>query len=317
MSPLPIRQFGADGPLTTALGQGGAVITLESHSEGVAAIRAALDAGIRYFDTSPGYGNNESQLVFGEGLDGAADDVMVATKVGYFDNPKDFRNPIAIRNQIEDNLRRLRRDHVDLLQIHEANWSAWWRDDGDRERISPNEKYDFAGAPVFDVLQGAKAKGLCRYVGITGNVASEMTRVLKDVDVDALLIAFNYDLIQRAAEVEALPLAAEKKAVGILGAIFRRRYVSVKPEWLEQPPEWMDNEMQERFRLLYEIQKQCGLSLVELSVRFALSQPETSIVLIGTKTPGETLQSVQAGEKGPLPEDLQRSIQALGIRKDR
>jgi aryl-alcohol dehydrogenase-like predicted oxidoreductase len=316
MSLIPIRRFGADGPLTTAIGQGGAVISLGSYSDGVATIRAALDAGIRYFDTSPGYCNNESQTVFGEGLENASDEVMVATKVGYFENPKDFRNPIAIRKQIEDNLRRLRRDHVDLLQIHEANWSVWWRDNGQRESISRNEHYDFAAAPVFDVLQEAKAKGLCRFVGITGNITSEMTRVLRAVDVDALLIAFNYDLILRSAEVEALPLAAVKKAVGILGAIFRRRYVSLHPEWLERPPEWMNGELQKRFRSLYEIQRQCGLSLVELSVRFALSQPDTSIVLIGTKTPDETLQSVRAAEAGLLPEDLQRSIQALGIWKD-
>jgi aryl-alcohol dehydrogenase-like predicted oxidoreductase len=134
-----------------------------------------------------------------------------ATKVGYFEDPADFRRPAAIKRQIEDNPRRLRRDRVDLLQVHEANWSAWWQGGGGRERLSPEQRCDFAGAPVFDALRAAKAEGRCRFIGITGNVASEMTRALRNVAVDALLIAFNYDLVLRTAEAELLPLARENQ----------------------------------------------------------------------------------------------------------
>lgn len=315
---LPLRDFGPDGLRTTGLGQGGAVIDRSSAADGVATVRAALDAGIRYFDTSPGYCDNESQTIFGQGLRGAGDDVVVATKVGYFEDPMDFRRPDAIARQIEDNLQRLGRDRVDLLQVHEANWSAWWKDGGGRTRISAAESYDFAGAPVFEALRRAKERGLCRYIGITGNVASEMSRVLRNVDPDTFLMAYNYDLVLRTAEAEAIPLAVEKKAVVILGAIFYAgRLVAPHPEWLESPPEWMDAELQARFRELYAIQRDSGLSLVELSVRFALAQPDASVVLVGTKTPAETMESVRAAEAGALPADLQRRIEALGLRRER
>jgi aryl-alcohol dehydrogenase-like predicted oxidoreductase len=315
---LPIRKFGASGPETTALGQGGAVISRSSYADGVATIKGALEAGIRYFDTSPGYCDNESQLVFGEGLEGAGEDIMIATKLGYFRDSADFRRPEALRRQIEDDLRRLRRDRVDVLQVHEANWACWWKDGAGRERIGRAEDYDFAGAPVFDVLHEARAKGLCRYIGITGNVAREMTRVLQDVEVDTFLMAYNYDLILRTAEVEAIPLAKEKDAVLILGAIFYAgRLVEIHPEWLETPPDWMNETLRQRFARLYEIQRESGLGMVELCVRFALAQSDASVVLVGTKTPEETAESVRAAEAGPLPADVQKSIETLGLNMER
>ena len=311
---LETRRFVPDGNLTTALGQGGAVINHESNAAGVRTIRAALDAGIRYFDTSPGYCGNESQGVFGEGLAGAGDDVMVATKLGYFDDPADFRRPDALRSQIEDNLRRMGRDSVDVLQVHEANWSAWWIDGGDRKRIGADGDYDFAGAPVFEVLREAKVKGLCRYFGITGNVAPEMSRVLRDVDVDTFLMAYSYDLIGREAETEAFPLVREKNATLILGAIFYAgRLVELHPEWIESPPDWMDDTLRDRFTRLYSIQRETGIPMVDLCVRFTLAQPDASVVLVGTKTPEETLQSVRAAEAGPLPDDVQAAIEELGV----
>ncbi len=310
---LKSRAFGS--AVTTALGQGGAVIDHQSSAEGVRTIRAALDAGIRYFDTSPGYCANESQLVFGKGLSGAGDDVMVATKLGYFEDPADFRRPDALRKQIEDNLRRLGRDRVDVLQVHEANWSAWWSDGAGRERIDQGREYDFAGAPVLDVLREAREKGLCRFIGITGNVAPEMSRVLRDVEVDTFLMAYSYDLIVREAESEAFPLAREKSATLILGAIFYAgRLVEQHPEWLDAPPDWMDETLRDRFARLYEIQEESGIPMVELCVRFALTQPDASVVLIGTKTPEETLQSVRAAEAGPLPMDVQTAIEGIGVR---
>ena len=311
---LPTRVLGATGIETTAIGLGGAVITHESESAGVATVRAALEAGVRYFDTSPGYGAGRSQPVFGQGLGAAAHDVTVATKVGYFDDPADYRRPEAIRAQIEQSLRYLKREHVDVLQVHEANWSAWWVDGGGRSQIDPNAAYDFRGAPVFDALHQARHDGLCRTIGITGNVADQMTHVLRDVDVDTFLIAFNHDLVLRTARRTAIPLAVQKRAAVILGAIFYgARLVAVHPEWIESPPEWMTAAMVPAFKRLYELQRESGLSLVDLSVRFALAQPDVSVVLVGVKNEAELVESLRAAEAGPLPDDLQAEIEAIGL----
>jgi D-threo-aldose 1-dehydrogenase len=310
---LPASHFGVTGKETTRIGLGGAVITHESEDAGIRVVRAAVDAGVKYFDTSPGYGQRRSQPVFGEGLVGAPDDIVVATKIGYFDDPADYRRPDAIRAQIEESLRLLKRDRVDVLQVHEANWRCWWTDGADREQIREDESYDFAGAPVFEALVRAREDGLCDHIGITGNVADQMTRVLRDVDVDTLLVAFNYDLIRRRATRDAIPLARSRDLAVILGAIFHgSRMVAPHPEWLAEPPEWMSASLRDRFARLYQIQRESGLSLVELAVRFSIAQPDTSVVLVGVKNTDELFESLGAAEAGPLPADLHRAIEELG-----
>ena len=286
-----------------------------SREDGVATVRRAVELGIRYFDTSPGYCGNDSQLIMGEGLAGAPDDVMLATKLGYFDTQADYRSEDALKRQVEDNLRRLRRDSVDVLQVHEANWESWWKDGvlTRGQRIADDERYRFADAPVMRVLRWARDQGLCRYIGITGNVARQISRVLAAVDVDTFLVAFNYDLIVRSAEIEAFPLAREKHVALILGAIFYGgRLIRPHDEWLTDPPDWMTPDVQEKFTRLYRIQNDARIPLVEMAVRFALTQADTSVVLVGCATPGEIEQSVEAASAGDLPDDVQRQIVELG-----
>ncbi len=316
MNPLlPVRQFGRSASQTTALGLGGAVLDRSSREDGIATVRRAVDLGIRYFDTSPGYCGNDSQLIMGEGLVDAPDDVMVATKLGYFETEADYRSEDALKRQVEDNLRRLRRNSVDVLQVHEANWESWWKDGvANRGRqIADEMEYRFADAPVMRVLRWARDQGLCRHIGITGNVARQISRVLAAVDVDTFLVAFNYDLITRSAEIEAFPLAREKRVALILGAIFYGgRLVRPRDEWLTDPPDWMAPEIREKFSRLYRIQKEAQIPLVEMAVRFALTQADTSVVLVGCAKPAEIKQSVEAASAGELPNEVYRELVDLG-----
>ena len=320
METLPTRQFGETDDRTTAIGLGGAVLTHLSYAQGVATVRRAYELGVRYFDTSPGYCDNRSQPVMGEGLEGIPSgpggEVMVATKVGYFRNLADFRSEDAIRRQIEDNLRLLRRDRVDVLQVHEANMTCWWEDGAAFPwiRLVEGRDYAFEDAPVLAALRRAKEEGLCRYIGITGNVAHQMSHVLRAVSVDTILVAFSYDLIVRDAEAEAFPLAAEKHVALILGAIYHAgRLVQVREEWLGAPPEWMTPALRERFARLYDIQRACGIPLVQLALRYVLAREGVSTILIGAKTPAEIEEAVKAARAGPLPGDLQAEIDALGM----
>ena len=322
MKTLETRQFGHTADRTTAIGLGGAVLTQQTFEAGVQTVRRAYELGIRYFDTSPGYCQNRSQPVIGEGLAGiptdsaAGNELMVATKVGYFKDPADFRSQDAIRRQIEDNLRLLRRDRVDVLQVHEANMTCWWEEGAPSPwiQIQDERAYDFASAPVLQALRKAKEEGLCRYIGITGNVAHQMSRVLGAVEIDTFLVAFSYDLVVRDAEEEAFPLAEQKKVALILGAIFYGgRLVRVREEWLSEPPEWMTPALTERFARLYRIQRECGIPLPQLALRYVLARDGVSVILIGAKTPAEIEESVAAVQAGPLPGDLQARVDELGI----
>src|SRR5690606_18090166 len=104
---------------------------------------------------------------------------------------------------LRENLRLLRRDRVDLLQMHEADWDNWWTDRPDLakwELFDLQASLDFASAPVIEFLREAKAEGLCRYIGITGNNARHIGRVLQEVDgLDSVLIAYNYQPLNVSA----------------------------------------------------------------------------------------------------------------------
>ena len=313
-STLPVRSFGRRGETVTAIGLGGAVLTKSSYDDGLQAVRRAQELGVTYFDTSPGYCGNLSQPVFGEAVDRLHGHFM-ATKLGYLPEPSDFRSVDALKRQVEDNLRLLRRESVDLLQVHEANWECWWADGvaAKGKRIEASRRYDFQGAPVMEVLDWAKEQGLCRYTAVTGNVAPEIARVLDAVPVDAVLIAYSYDLIIRDAEREVIPIAKRKGIPVILGAVFYAgRLTAVHREWLDTPPEWMDADTRERYAELYAVQEESGIPLARLAVRFALAQPDASVVLIGAKNGYEVEESVQAALEGPLPDSFYSRIRALG-----
>ena len=322
---LPVRKFGSFDETPTVIGLGGAVLNQSSYSQGVATVKRALDLGVTYFDTSPGYCNNLSQPIMGEGLANAGDDIMVATKIGYFKNPADYRSARAIREQIEDNLRLLARKRVDVLQVHEANWAAWWRDDPEGATacatacatadFSMDETYNFTDSPALTSLREAKRNGLCDYLGITGNRAAFMCHLLRNVSVDTFLLAFSYDPIIRNAETEAFNLAGQKNVTLILGAIFYGgRLTAVHPEWLDNPPEWMTPQFRRSFSKLYDIQRDTGISLVKLSVRFVLSKEQPAVILIGASSPSELEESVEAVKDGPLPEQIYNEIDKIGVK---
>ena len=307
------RPYGTTGERATALGLGGAFLTSRSFTDGVATVRRALDLGISYFDTSPMYCRGASQAVLGEALEGRDEGYLLATKLGYFAHASRFHSREALLTQFEENLRLLRRDRVDTLQLHEADYHHWWSADAScRGRIQPERDYDFDNAPALQVLRELKARGRCRFIGITGNTADNMARVFHNIDVDTLLLAFNYDLVRRGAR-RVLPEVGKKGAARIIGAIFQRGLARPQPELLASPPEWMTADLRNRFRRLYDLQRESGLSLAALGVRFLIAQPEIDTIIIGAALPEEIEECVEAAKRGPLPDDLYRQIEELGV----
>jgi L-galactose dehydrogenase len=308
---MEIRDYGTTGAKTTALGLGGAFLTHRSFADGVATVRKALDLGITYFDTSPMYCSGASQAVLGEALDGIDGDFLLATKLGYFTEPSRFHSREALITQFEENLRLLRRDQVDTLQLHEADMHHWWSDDAaSSDRILSERDYSFDDAPALAALRELKASGRCRFIGISGNSADDMSRVLQNTTVDTFLLAFNYDLLRRGAR-QVLPIAGERGITKLIGAIFQRGLSRPQPELLDDPPNWMTADLVEGYRRVYALQKESGLSLAAIGVRYMLAQPEPDTIIIGAASPAEIEECVQAAEQGPLPEDLYREIEVL------
>ncbi|MGY8825494.1 MAG: aldo/keto reductase [Candidatus Latescibacterota bacterium] len=309
---MQTRSYGPNGPSVSPIGLGGAFLTDRSFADGVATVHRALDLGISYFDTSPMYCQGASQAVLGEALAGK-DDVLIATKLGYFADPTRFQSRIALLTQFEENLRLLRRKSVGTLQAHEADQHCWWSDDTSHTgRLDPSRDYDFDNAPVLQVFRELKEQDRCRFYGISGNTADHMGRVLDHTTLDTFLLAFNYDLLRRGARA-VLPRAEKRGIVRLVGAIFQRGLSHPQPELLDHPPAWMTDELQANYRQLYALQRESGMTLATLGVRYMVAQPETDVIIIGAGTPDEIEECVRAAEAGPLPTDLYQQIEALGL----
>lgn len=310
---MDTRPYGTTGETVSILGLGGAYLTASSFADGVATARRALDLGVTYFDTSPMYCRGASQAVLGEALDGVSQPHLLATKLGYFANPGRFHDPVALTTQFEENLRLLRRDYVDALQLHEADHHHWWSQDERRTgRLHEDVEYDFASASALTTLQGLKSAGRCRFAGISGNTAPNMRRVLEAVDVDTLLLAFNYDLIRRGAR-DVLPIADQKGMVKMVGAILARSLSTPSADLFTSPPSWMTPDLNDRYRKVYDLEQQSDMSLATMGIRFMVAQPVMDVIIIGAKTPSEIEECVHAAEAGPLPEDLAKELEAIGL----
>ena len=339
MGQLETRQYGKTGERATVLGLGGGSLNKYSHDDGVATVRHALELGVTYFDTSvlyghglTGYGTGASQVILGEALEGRPESYMLATKVGHFSAPARYRSADAIRTQIDESLRLLRRDSVDVLQIHEADWHWWWTDKPPQDMGSPLDRgYDYAGSPVMEVLREARAGGLCRSIGITANSSDTLGQVLSRVDVDACLCAYDYSVFRRGVRRDLLPLARDGGTAVILGGIFQGyqgsvfsphpvtptpvwSLLTIDQKWLASNAAWMSADLRAGAETLYSLQRESGMSMLELVMRYMLGDRGISTLLIGAASPSEIEQSVRAAEKGPLPADLHQAIEVLGDR---
>lgn len=313
MGDLPTTNVGSTNLVTTTFGLGCGPIAKHSFAAGVATVHRALELGVRYFDTSPIYGKGVSQAILGEALRDRDEEFLLATKLGHYTTPSHFRSVDAIRAQLDENLRLLRRDRVDVLQIHEADWHRWWSDDDiDDYLLQSGFDYNFSDAPIMHVLAEAKEQGRCDAIGITGNTAAGTAHALQHVEVDTYLLASNYSPIAREARKQSLPLAREKGVAMILGGVLDIGQLMERNEdWLVSPPEWMTPKIKDCLTRLYQLQSDTGLSLPALALRFLMADPAVTIVLIGAKTPNELEQNVEAASAGPLPADIHQAIEDL------
>ena len=321
MSRLEQRPFGRTGERVTAISLGGCGLPRVSFADGVATVHRALELGINYFDTAPLYSRGVAQAILGVALEGRPEPHLVSTKVGHLAQRSRFRSPDALHTQLEENLRVLRRGCVDVLLIHEADHHYWWSDEpSDDLFVDLETEPDVANAPVMQVLREAQAAGRCRHVGISGNSPDHLAHVLRaagDAEVDVCLSALGYGLIDRGIRRQLLPAAGKRGTAIALGGVFRRgRLVTIRPEWLQTPPIWpseMTPEEQQRVARLVDLQRECQLSLVTLTLRYLVADRSIATILVGAATPAEIEESVAAVQAGPLPPDLHQAVEALGL----
>lgn len=262
-------------------------------------VKRAVERGINYIDTAPGYGNSEE--VLGQSLEGITQPLVLSTKLGGRPTPFLPQDKNCLMASVKESLRLLKRDHVDILMIHEPDRPGqydWWTD-----------WQDLRG-PVLEVLDDLKRQGVIRFTGLGGTSAYEMAHLVKTGKFDVLLTAFNYSLLWREAEIDVLPAARAQKMGIIVGSPLQQGALARKYEETVNDPRvyWLSKPRREQFQALYRLVDECGLSLPELGIRFVLSNPDVHSVLMGARSAAEVDQNVAAAEKGALPAELLKRL---------
>jgi uncharacterized protein len=194
---IPLRPFGRHADQSVSiLGLGGYHLgSIDSVREAIRVAHAAIDAGITFFDNAWEYHEHDSEVRMGRAIAGRRDRVFLMTKV--CTHGRDAK--VAMR-QLEDSLRRLKTDRLDLWQVHEC---AYYSD----------PDLHFARGGVIEALDRAKRQGKVRFVGFTGH---------KDPEIHLRMLAHGY------------PFDACQLPLNVFDASFRSFEQQVLPELLRQ-----------------------------------------------------------------------------------
>jgi aryl-alcohol dehydrogenase-like predicted oxidoreductase len=211
---IPTRPFGRTGERVSLLGMGGWHVGLpQTDRAAVRLIHAAIDAGITFLDNAWDYNDGLSETRMGQAIADRRDRVFLMTKV--CTHGRDGK--VAMR-QLEDSLRRLRTDHLDLWQIHEVVFD------------DEPEKH-FAKGGTVEALERARKEGKVRYLGFTGHKspALHLSMLSRGFAWDACQLPLNcFDATFRSFEREVLPVldAQGIAAIGMKSLGGDARFVS-------------------------------------------------------------------------------------------
>lgn len=259
---------------------------LPDESRGVKRLRQALEAGIDLIDTAPGYGRAEE--LAGHALSQLPDPerVRVATKVSL--PPPNVTDPAQeIRRSLDQSRRRLRRDRLDLVQIHNPSAA------------------DLTRSELLDPLLEARDRGWIEHLGASIYGTEAALAAIRAPELDAVQVAYN--LLDRRMEREVFPLAAREGTAVLVRSALLKGVLTDRYRYL---PEGL-GALRRAAEAAWDWAEAIGEDLPRAAVRFCLSRPEVSSVLIGPRPgPGldEFLRAVELASAPPLaPEEVARA----------
>lgn len=297
------RILGRTGLEVSELALGGLYVSCHggAYEQAESTIRRALQLGVNYIDTAPGYGDSEE--VLGKAFSALEPEtekpVILSTKLGGRPQPFEPQNPDQLRQSVDESLRLLGREQIDILMIHEPDRPGqydWW---SDKKNID---------GPVLDVIDELKREGKIKYSGLGGTTVYEMIRLIQTGKFDVVLTAFNYSLLWREAERYLIPEAKAQNMGIVVGSPLQQGALAKRnDEEVKSGAPWLSPPRRAQFKALYELCDEIQMPLPELAIRFVISNPDVSTVLMGARSPEEVESNVASVAKGALsPEILQR-----------
>lgn len=294
--------------------------------DAIASIHAALDCGMDLIDTAPAYGMGLAEELVGKALQGRRAKAIVASKCGlvwnqtkgthFFDTDSDsicdggsirvyrYLGPDSIRQEVEESLRRLQTDYIDLYQTH-------WQDS-----TTPI-------AETMGALMKLKAEGKIRAIGCSNATPTQMAeyRAAGVLDVDQEL----YNMLDRQAEGGNLPDCAQNKtaflsysslAQGLLTGKITPERTFAKGDLRNGNPRFSQENRQRIAVMLAKIQPvadQYKLTLGQLATVWTFSQPGCTHTLVGARSPEQVRENAAVGAVLLSESDNARIREAIAI----
>lgn len=260
--------------------------------QSIKAIRSAVEAGVSLIDTAPAYGDGQAEEVVGKAIEGIRDKVVIATKCGnHRDGPKYIRDlsPARIRKEIDDSLRRLNVEQIDLYQIH-------WPD--------PNTPLEESVEELLKI----KRQGKFKYLAVC-NFGVELMEQISEI-TDIISLQPQYSLLQRDIEAKILPYLIDNKlgslSYGTLGGGILSGKYKERPEFDEEKENrsrfypffkkenWAQT--QKLISLLEEIAAAHNQSPAQIAINWAINRPGITSALVGAKNERQARENAAAAD---------------------
>jgi D-threo-aldose 1-dehydrogenase len=283
------------------------------------AVSAAFRAGVRLFDTAPHYGLGLSERRLGRALaPRRRADYVVSTKVGRvlvpdpaaaarrddegFDVPAAHRrvwdfSASGVRRSLAASLERLGLERVDLVMLHD-----------------PDHHWRQAVEEAYPVLHELRASGAIGAIGAGMNQWEMLADLVRHTEVDVVLIAGRYSLLDQSALDALLPLCASRKVSVLVGGAFNSGVLATPQprrdatyDYVAGPPELI-----ERARRIAAVCARHGVTLPQAALAFPAGHPAVASVVVGMRSPAEVGENLALAAR-PVPARLWQELVAEGL----
>jgi D-threo-aldose 1-dehydrogenase len=328
MSAIALKPLGRTGLMVSELGFGGAPLgdlyRLLDDEAAIAAVVAAVEAGITLVDTSPLYGHGLSEHRIGAALRRVGrEKVVLSTKVGRVMSPAqgvwdregyagglpfaaaiDYSHDGALRS-IEQSLLRLGTDRIEIALIHDV--------DRRNHGAALEARFQEAVAGAWKALVRLSEEGVVRGIGIGVNEAEICQRFAERCDLDCVMLAGRYTLLEQGALETFLPVA-EARGIGVmLGGVFNSGILATGPipgamhDYAEASPA-----IRARVERIAELAWRHGVALPIAAMHFPRFHPAVASIVLGAVTPSEVERNL-SGWQSAVPPALWADLKAAGL----
>ncbi|MFG2726034.1 aldo/keto reductase [Streptomyces canus] len=315
-----MNTLGTSGVQVSGLGFGGAVIgnlfTEVSDEQAHEAVTAAWQRGIRYFDTAPHYGLGLSERRLGEALrEHPRAEYTLSTKVGRrlepsADGGDDLADGFAVpatrsrvwdfsadgvRRTLESSLERLGLDRVDVVYLHD-----------------PDDHAEEAFREAYPALEKLRSEGVVGAIGAGMNQAEMLTRFVRESDVDVVLCAGRYTLLDQSALTELLPAAVARGVSVVIGGAFNSGLLADPRPGATYNYAQASGDLLDRALRMGEAAERHGISLRAAALAFCAAHPAVASVLVGARSAAE-VQDAADQFATPVPPAFWQELRDTGL----